>query len=262
MTSSASVLHPFLKRLLDRSTLNPGERDAILSLKGQRCQARANADIVSPGEVATHSYLVLEGLVGRFGQLFDGRRQITAFHVVGDMCDLHSLVFPKVGWSIQALTPTTLFKVPHHDLRRIAGEYPAIAEAFWRDCVVDASILSQWVVNLGRRDARMRLAHLLCEMGVRMEQTGLGTRLCYELHLTQSQLADALGLTSVHVNRVLQSLRRDAVIATPNRQVRVLDWDRLATLGEFDQGYLETGPHPRFTVGSDGHPALQQQALQ
>jgi CRP-like cAMP-binding protein len=127
-------------------------------------------------------------------------------------------------------------------LRRVAKEYPAIAEAFWRDCVVDASILSQWVVNVGRRDARMRLAHLLCEVAVRMEQAGLGNRAAFELNVTQTQLADALGLTSVHVNRVLQALRREGLIATRSREVRILDWDRLAALGEFDGVYLETGP--------------------
>jgi CRP-like cAMP-binding protein len=238
--SDTATMQPFLDRLLDRSMLDEEERDAILSLKGRPAQARANLDIVSPGETTHHSCLVIDGIVGRFGQLVDGRRQITAFHLAGDRCDLHSIVFPKVGWSIQALTTTTLLELPHEELRRIARAYPAIAEAFWRDCVVDASILSQWVVNVGRRDARTRLAHILCEMAVRMEQTGLGSRAVFELHVTQSHLADALGLTSVHVNRVLQSLRREKLIATRAREVRILDWERLAALGDFHERYLET----------------------
>jgi CRP-like cAMP-binding protein len=239
--SSTSTMQPFLNRLLDRSTLDEREQDAILSLNGQPSQARANVDIVSPGEITSHSCLVVEGLVGRFGQLVDGRRQITSLHVAGDMCDLHSVVFPKVGWSLQAVTTTTILKVRHQDLRRVAKEYPAIAEAFWRDCVVDASILSQWVVNVGRRDARVRLSHLLCEMGVRMERAGLGTRTQYDFHVTQSQLGDATALTPVHINRTLQSLRRNNLVVTKGHEMHILDWDRLACIGEFDEGYLETG---------------------
>jgi CRP-like cAMP-binding protein len=241
MPSSPSTMQPFLNRLLDRSALNEQEQEAILSLNGQPSQARANVDIVSPGEITSHSCLVVDGLAGRFGQLFDGRRQITSFHVPGDMCDLHSVVFPKVGWSLQAITTTTILRVRHQDLRRVAREYPAIAEAFWRDCVVDASILSQWVVNVGRRDARMRLSHLLCEMGVRMEQAGLGTRTQYELHVTQAQLGDATALTPVHINRTLQSLRRNDLVAAKSHEVHILDWGRLACVGEFDEGYLEIG---------------------
>lgn len=214
----------------------------MLSLSsGTDRPARAQIDIVLPGEITTHSCLVVEGMIGRFGQLVDGRRQITAFHVAGDMCDLHSLMCATVGWSIQALTTTTMLKISHLELLKVARAHPAIAEAFWRDCVVDASILSQWVVNVGRRDARMRLAHILCEMGVRLEQAGLGTRTLFELHVTQTQLADALGLTAVHVNRVMQALRREGLIATLHREVRILDWDRLARVGEFDERYLETG---------------------
>lgn len=180
MIAATSSMQRFLKRLLDRSVLSQPEQDAILSLRGRPMQARANVDIVSPGEITGHACLVVDGLVGRFGQLVDGRRQITAFHVAGDMCDLHSVVFPKVGWSLQALTTTTMLEVSHAELRSLARQFPAIAEAFWRDCAVDASILSQWVVNVGRRDARTRLAHVLCEMAVRMEQAGLGSRAVYE----------------------------------------------------------------------------------
>lgn len=234
------ALRPFLKRLLDRCELTREEQEAILSIAGTAAQARCNVDIVSPGDTAEHACLVVDGVVGRFGQFVDGRRQITAFHVAGDMCDLHSVVAPKVGWSLQALSTTTMLKVPHSELRGVAKRYPAIAEAFWRDCVVDASILSQWVVNVGRRDARMRLAHVLCEMAIRMEQARLGRRDQYEFQITQSQLADALGLTPVHVNRVLQSLRSDRLVETQGREIRILEWDRPAQVGDFDDAYLET----------------------
>jgi len=247
-----SALQLFLDRLTDRSALNIEEREAILSLKTRPAQAGAHVDIVSPGEITDHACLIVSGLAGRFGQLHNGMRQITALHLPGDMCDLHSLVRPKVGWSLQALAPTMLLHVSHQDLRRLAQAYPAIAEAFWRDCVVDASILSQWVVNVGRRDARTRLGHLLCELAVRMEQIGLGSRRSFTLLATQTQLGDALGLTAVHVNRVMQTLRREGLIATQNREIIILDWDRLVRLGDFDSGYLEnSGERGAVGVGPD-----------
>jgi CRP-like cAMP-binding protein len=109
----------------------------------------------------------VDGLVGRFDQNSLGARQITAFHIAGDMADLHSVVQPKATSALQALSTTTLLQVAHRDLRGIAARYPAIAEALWRDCIVDGAILAQWIVNVGRRDSKTRIAHLLCETAVR-----------------------------------------------------------------------------------------------
>lgn len=244
MPLNSCALKLFLQRLLSHSVLGSEESDAILGLRGQVSRIRAHRDIVPPGQTTNHAYLIIEGIAGRFGQLVDGRRQITAFHFSGDMCDLHSIVFPKIGWSIQALTTTSLLKVSHQDLRRVAIQYPAIAEAFWRDCVADASILSQWVINVGRRNARTRLAHMICEMAVRMEHAGRGSRTNFELDVTQQHLGDALGLTSVHVNRMAQSLRRDNLISTHAREVRIPDWDRMAKMADFNETYLATGRKP------------------
>jgi len=154
------------------------------------------------------------------------------------MCDLHSLVAPKVSWALQALSATVILRVPHRELRQLARTYPAIAEAFWRDCAVDASVLSQWVVNVGRRDAECRLAHLFCEMAVRMERAGLGTRAAFRIEATQSQLGDALGLTPVHINRTFQALRAKGLIATEGRVIRIRDWQELVDLADFDEAYL------------------------
>jgi len=197
-----------------------------------------NFDIVSLGQVTDQACLVVDGLVGRFGQISEGHRQITALHIPGDMCDLHSVVSPKVEWALQALSAATIMRIPHREIKALTSRYPTIAEALWRDCVVDASILSQWVVNTGRRDAKMRLAHLACEMGVRMESAGLGTRSGYSLPMTQAQLADALGLTPVHVNRMVAALKSDAVVTFAGRTVVVQDWQRLTELADFDPGYL------------------------
>jgi CRP-like cAMP-binding protein len=182
--------------------------------------------------------LISKGLAVRFDQMRDGRRQIAAFHIPGDMCDLHSVVAPTAAWGIGTLAPTTVLHVPHDELRALAVRYPAIAMAFWRDGTTDASVLAKWVGNLGRQDAHARLAHLLCEMGLRMECAGLGTRSEFTLDASQEQLADALGLTSVHVNRMLQRLRSEGLIGSANRNVTIQDWDGLAAVGEFDPAYL------------------------
>lgn len=154
------------------------------------------------------------------------------------MCDLHSLVCPTAAWGITALSTTTLLNLPHSDLHGIVVKYPAIALAFWRDGVADGSILAKWVGNLGRRDARGRLAHLICEVGLRMESAGMGTRRAFQLEATQTHLADALGLTPVHMNRVLQSLRCEGWVRTASRTVYVDDWPRLAAMADFDPDYL------------------------
>lgn len=240
--SNHTALGRFLARLLRRSHLSAEEQSAILSLRSHASQASAHRDIVSQGEKVDHACLVVDGLVGRFDQMKDGRRQITALHIPGDMCDLQSVVSPVAGWGLEAMTTTTILHISHRDLRTVATVYPAIGLAFWRDTTADASILAKWVGNLGRRDASSRLAHLFCEMGMRNEQAGLGTRTEFSLPMTQSQIADATGLTSVHVNRTLQALRRDQIVSTERRTIYIENWDRLTEIAEFDPEFLLIEP--------------------
>ncbi|AJR25961.1 MULTISPECIES: Crp/Fnr family transcriptional regulator [Sphingobium] len=234
------ALQYFLNRLLIRSPLTEEERQAILSMRFHLAQVSPNVDIVPPGHLVTYSCLVAEGLAGRFGQLPNGMRQITAMYIPGDMCDLHSAMLPRVEWAVQALSaPLTYLKIPHEELLRVSRAHPRVAEAFWRDCVVDASIIAQWVVSLGRRDAAARTAHLLCEMALRLECAGQGSRTAFEFKATQAHIADALGITPVHMNRVVRWLRQQGVLSWTGRTIRVLDWDGLVRIASFDGGYLE-----------------------
>ena len=244
MTTAHSALQRFVTRLLLRSSLSIAEQDAILRLACRPAQIPPRHEIVSPGKTVEHACLVSKGLAARFDQMRGGQRQITAFHIVGDMCDLHSVVAPTPAWGIVALTATNVLFVPHAGLREIACTHPAIAMAFWRDGTVDASILAKWIGNIGRQDARARLAHLICEFGIRSELAGIGSRTSFALDATQEQLADALGLTSVHVNRTLQRLRSEGVVSTRGHAVDVLDWDRLADIAEFDPTYLLVNQRP------------------
>jgi CRP-like cAMP-binding protein len=242
-----AALQLFVKRLAWRSVLTAEEKSAILAVNGQLDKIRARKDFVQVGEQVDHACLVASGLVGRFGQNRDGGRQITCLYVAGDMADLSSVVSPKAGWGLTALSAATVLRVPHDAIRRIAATHPDVAEAFWRDCVADGSMFSEWVLNVGRRDALSRLAHLFCEMGVRSERAGLGTKHAFPLPITQSDLADATGLTSVHVSRTLKQLRSKADVSVRGGTVTVPDWAKLTAIGEFDEAFLLLdGPAPRL----------------
>lgn len=241
MSVERHALQRFLDRLLSRSELSREEQAAILGLDCRLSQVPPRIDIVSHGETVGHACLIARGLAARFDQMRNGKRQIVAFHIPGDMGDLHSVVAPTAAWGIAALTATSVVHIPLGALRHLVETYPAIALAFWRDSTADASILAKSVGNLGRQEARARIAHVLCELGIRMEQAGLGTRTLFDFHATQEQLADAVGLTAVHVNRTLQRIRAAGLIATHGHTVEIQDWQGLVDLAEFDPAFLLPG---------------------
>jgi CRP-like cAMP-binding protein len=252
-----SGLSKFLQRLLHRSALTSVEQQAVLGLTGNEEHCRAHYDIVSPGQTVDSACLVVQGLVARYDQMLDGQRQITSFYIAGDMCDLHSVVAPTASWSITAISHAAIMRVPHSQLRELCLTYPAIALAFWRDGTVDASVFAKWVGNLGRKDAKARIAHVLCEMGIRSESAGLGTRTSYEFQATQEQLADATGVTTVHVNRTLQEIRGEGLLTFKNGSVEVAHWDALVSVAEFDGGYLMLdGPPHRIATTSETQPTF------
>ena len=243
--SNRPGLQRFLDRLTSRSVLSEEEQQAILGLPSHAEQVHSNRDFVPLGARVDHSCLVVAGLVGRFAQDREGSRQITAIHVPGDMADLHSVVQPKTSSALQALSVATILRIPHAALRSISTRYPAIAEALWRDCMVDAAILCEWLVNVGRREAKHRIAHLICEMGLRISGSRARDGFMFDFPITQTQLADATGLTPVHVNRTLQMLRREGILEwSRGHVVRVPDWDALAMLGDFDPDYLHMEGKP------------------
>lgn len=240
MSEQQPDLKLFLDRLTSRTALCKEEREAILKLPSHAAHVRQNSDFVGLGERVDHACFVLVGLVGRFDQNIRGNRQITSLHIAGDMPDLHSVVQPQASSALQALAHSIILRVPHTALRDAMFRYPAIGEAFWRECTVDASITTQWVVNVGRREAKARIAHLFCEMGWRYRVDRTGKSMSYRLDMTQAHLADATGLSAVHVNRSLMALRAEG-ITFKDGEVRVSDWQRLAEIGEFEPNYLMLG---------------------
>lgn len=214
-----------------------------MALRSRAVPYGSHRDIVSPGQLVTEACYVAEGLVGRFDQMLDGRRQITAIHIPGDMCDLHSVVLPKASWSLTALSRTLILKIPHEEMRALACDRPNVAMTFWRDTALDAAVIGKWCGNLGRKDAGSRFAHLFCEVGLRMELAGIGSRTRYPFPITQSDLADVTGLTTVHVNRTLQAMREAGRVEFREGSVSIADWDALARCAEFDPSYLLSVPH-------------------
>lgn len=243
-SSNKPDLQRFLERLTSRSVLTAEEQQAVLDLPCRAEHVQANRDFVTIGRRVEHTCLIASGIVGRFGENSDGKRQITAMHIPGDMADLHSVVQPTGTSALQAMSIATILRVPHSALRAATARYPALAEALWRDCMVDASILAQWVVNVGRRDARERIAHLLCEMAIRLGVAPAKGQIVFPFAVTQAQLADATGLTSVHVNRTLRSMRSEGLAEVSTRAVRIPNWHALAAAGEFEASYLQANVRP------------------
>jgi CRP-like cAMP-binding protein len=155
------------------------------------------------------------------------------------MVDLQNSLLEVADHSVQMLTGGELGMIPREEVQRLCAERPAVARAMWVDTLVDGSIFREWITNVGRRDARTRISHLLCEFSLRIKLAGLGEEDTYELPMTQEQLADATGLTSVHVNRTIKLLDQQGLIERSNpRSIHIGDWKKLAAAGDFDSNYM------------------------
>jgi CRP-like cAMP-binding protein len=237
-----AALDLFIDRLAALSPLSSEERAAIAGIGAQPLEVRANGDIFPVRASGDHACLIVEGLAARFAQARSGERQLLALHLAGDMVGLQSAASPGVYFPTQALCAVKALCLSVIELRTLAHAYPAISRAFWAYSAVDAAVLARWTANLGRKSAQGRMAHLLCEIGMRREQHGQGSRFEFMFEATQTHLADALGMTSVHVNRTVRALREAGLVSVTGRRVRILDWPRLAAIGEFKPDYLQIDP--------------------
>lgn len=238
----AHTLQPLVDRLCLRSVLNQEEQQAILALPTESEHVLGRHDLISLGEQTQSSYLVVSGIIGRFSQMRDGGRQIVALHIPGDMADLCSVALPKTSWAFHALAPSLVMGVRHADLIAIADDYPNIAMAFWRDCVADMAVMSEWIVSVARRSSEAKLAHLLCEMHCRYKQAGLlASDGSYAFPVTQAQIAEILGITAIHVNRMVRSLRESGLATIARSTITIIDLPGLTRLAEFNAAYLHLG---------------------
>ena len=232
------MIEPLLRKLASHSPLAAAERGVLAALPAGEMRVHAREFVVHEGAQLSRSVLLLEGFAARFKLLPDGERQIVSLHVAGDIVDLHSAVLKVADRSIAAFSPARVAYLPHDTLLAALEASPAIARALWRDALIDAAISREWLLNVGRRDAYARMAHLFCELALRLGAVGLYRDGCFPLPLTQAELADTTGLTPVHVNRTLQRLRTDGLISTRGVELCIEDWDRLADAGSFDPSYL------------------------
>ena len=236
--TATHTAHPLIRKLESIFTLTDEERDALVSLPMQVADLKADQDVVREGDRPTRSFAILAGFACTFKIVGEGKRQIMAFHIPGDMPDLQSLHLTVLDISVGTITPCKVGFIRHETLHDLCGRYPRIASALWRQTLVDAAVFREWITNVGRREGYSRLAHILCELVTRMRAVGLAQDHTCDLPITQSELADATGLTTVHVNRVLQELRGDELIKLAGGTLTVLDWDGLKKAGDFDPTYL------------------------
>lgn len=227
-----------IRKLETISTLTAKEKQAIRALPYIAREFPADQDIISIGSTAMECCVIIQGWACRYRTTLEGKRQIMAFHLPGDMPDQQSVYLRRMDHSIAALTPITVAFIHHRNVQELVERHDGIASAFWRDALVDAAIFREWLVNLGRRTAHQRVAHVLCEMATKARVVGLNDGDTYPWPVTQNELADALGLTDVHVNRVVADLKRDGLLTFKRGSFVAHDWERLKTLGQFDPLYL------------------------
>ena len=232
------MTNPLTRKLLWHGELSATERTALDAMIERKKEFAAGEDLVREGERPSNSILLLDGFAARYTLVDDGRRQIMAIHVVGDFVDLHSFVLKTMDHSVGALTRCRVALVPHEFLQGITERLPHLTRLLWLDTLVDAATHREWIVGMGRRSALEQLAHLVCELYVRLEVLGQVDGATFELPLTQSDLGDALGLSLVHINRTVRELREAGLLAWRGSHVTIREWDKLAALAQFDPTYL------------------------
>ncbi len=238
MPSVPAILDAMIRKFERRAELKDGDREALRGLPYRVIRAEPGRYIVREGSVNDHSVLITSGLAFRHKISSDGSRQIVSIHIPGDFVDLEGALLKVADHNVQALTRCELAVVPRKDLRELLGAHPQISLAMWVDTLIDSSIFREWILNVGRRDARERLAHVFCEFALRLEVAGLGSTGGYELPMTQEQLADATGMTAVHVNRTLKAMAEEGLIRRDRRFVTIPDWEKLREVAGFSELYL------------------------
>lgn len=236
---TTNTLNPMADRLSYHRDLSADDRAAILALPFTVTTLNRGQYLSREGDHPTHSCLMLSGYSVRTKVAGSGNRQILAIHMTGDLVDLQNSLLKKADHGVEMLTTATICKVPRQEIVKLAAERPMVGQAMWMDTLVEASIAREWILNVGQRDARSRISHLLCEFALRLKLAGLGEDSLYDLPMTQQQLADTTGLTSVHVNRTLKALEAEGLINRPSpRHIEIGDWRKLAEVGDFDAAYL------------------------
>ncbi|HEV2867605.1 MAG TPA: Crp/Fnr family transcriptional regulator [Allosphingosinicella sp.] len=242
MAQDPNPLDLLVRKLRQHATLSDGDEQAILALPYRMRTVEAGSYVLREGDPPLQCAVLVSGFAYRQKLTGDGARQIVAIHIPGEALDFQNMFLEVADHSIQVLTRAELAFVPREAFQAIARARPGVGNAIFVTTLVDASIFREWVLNVGRRDAMTRLGHLLCEFALRLEEQGIADEYSYELPMTQEQLADAVGLTPVHVNRTLKTLEAQGLIRRSRRNVVIPDWERLRKAGDFNSRYLHLNP--------------------
>jgi CRP-like cAMP-binding protein len=232
------TIRPLIRKLEVLGPLADEEKRMLERLHLCPRPVAADRDLVQEGERTSQCLLLVQGFACRYKMSQDGTRQIVSFHIPGDFVDLNSLLLGKMDHSIAAITPVRVAPIPHATILGWTQPYPNLVHLLWRDTLIDAASFREWVINVGRRTAYQRTAHLLCELATRLRAVGLTHGDACDLPISQVKLADALGLSPVHTNRMLQQLRGEGLIELGGGSLIVRDWKELERAGEFDPTYL------------------------
>lgn len=225
-------------KLASRSRLSHEDREAVLALPATVRMVPRGAYLVREGDRARTACLIVEGFASRHKLTVNGSRQIVAFHIPGDLVDLQNSFLDHADNNVQTLTNATVAFIAVDALRELMRSHSGVAHAALVDTLIDGAIAREWLLNNGRRDARSRLAHLLCEFAARMDMQGLAQVEGHVLPMTQEEIGDALGLTAIHVNRSIRALERDGLITRQNRKIGFPDITALHKAAEFSPLYL------------------------
>jgi CRP-like cAMP-binding protein len=243
--STEHPLAPLVRRLSQWESLETADREAILALPFAQRSLEAGQYLVWDGDRPQNTCVLISGFAYRHKHAGNGGRQIMSIHMKGDIVDLQNSLLGTADHNVQMLTAGEVILIPVEALRELAFRHPAAGMAMWYETLVEGSIFREWILNIGRRDARTRIAHLLCEFALRLEVAELGEQNIYELPITQEQLADAVALTSVHVNRTLMKLEQDGLITRTKRMISIIDWTQLVKVADFQPRYLHLSPSDR-----------------
>jgi CRP-like cAMP-binding protein len=233
------------EKLARRTALTEQDWAAIMRLPHVITHLRPTGRLVREGVCPLHCSFILSGFACRDKIVRSGARQITAVMMPGDFVDLPHLFLGIADQGVHAMTDLVAASIEAEPLRRLALEHPAVAHALWVEASIDAAIDREWIVNVGRREAIVKVAHLLCELALRTVRAGLPGGDSFELPMTQEQIGDAVGLTAVHVNRVLRALTEQGLVTRNGHRYGSPDWKRLEAFADFSPLYLhldETEP--------------------
>ena len=218
--------------------LTADDREAILALPYKLRNLEAQSYTLREGDRPSVCAILLSGYAYRHKVTGQGARQIMALHIPGDALDFQNMFLKESDHNVQMLTRAIVAEVPRTPIEELVLTHGNVGRAILIFTLVEASIFREWTLNIGRRDARTRIAHLLCEFAYRLTAFGLVPSGPYELPMTQEQLADSTGLTAVHVNRVLQGLQRDGLLNRDRRMIRFPSWERMRDVADFNPRYL------------------------